>query len=96
MAPECSGPVSLGSEEMGTINGLARIIIEIGGKDLRLRHVPGPLGVRGSNSDNRLIREHLGMAPGASVREGLTQTQHWVSAAGPKDKLVRHVRDYTR
>lgn len=79
MASEFPGPVNLGSEEMVTINGLARMIIEIAGKDLRLRHVPGPLGVRGRNSDNRLIRERLGWAPRAPLRQGLVATYRWIS-----------------
>lgn len=79
MASEFSSPANLGSEEMVTINGLARKIIEIAGKDLQLRHVPGPLGVRGRNSDNRLIRERLGWAPSSPLRQGLVRPYQWVT-----------------
>lgn len=75
------GPVNLGSEEMVTINELARMVIEIAGKDLTLKHVPGPLGVRGRNSDNRLIRETLGWEPTASLEDGLRKTYDWISDA---------------
>jgi nucleoside-diphosphate-sugar epimerase len=74
-----TGPVNIGSEEMVTINGLARMIMEIAGKKLTIRHIPGPLGVRGRNSDNRLIREKLDWAPGCPLRAGLEQTYAWIS-----------------
>jgi GDP-D-mannose 3', 5'-epimerase len=72
-------PVNIGSEEMITIDGLAEMVIEISGKSLSLHHVPGPLGVRGRNSDNQLIREKLNWAPSRPLYEGLEKTYHWVS-----------------
>jgi nucleoside-diphosphate-sugar epimerase len=80
MESDFSGPVNVGSEEMVTINRLAEIIMEIAGKRLTIRHIPGPLGVRGRNSDNRLIRERLGWAPGRLLREGLAKTYGWIAA----------------
>ena len=74
-----AGPVNIGSEEMVTINQLAEMVMEIAGKQIRIRHVEGPLGVRGRNSDNRLIRQKLGWAPSASLRKGLEKTYRWVS-----------------
>jgi GDP-D-mannose 3', 5'-epimerase len=73
-----SGPVNIGSEEMVTIDGLAEMAIEIARKKLILHHIPGPLGVRGRNSDNRLIAAKLGWAPSSSLREGLGITYRWV------------------
>jgi GDP-D-mannose 3', 5'-epimerase len=73
-----SGPVNIGSEEMVTIDGLADTIMEIAGKRLEKRHIPGPLGVRGRNSDNRLIREKLGWAPSQPLRAGLEITYGWI------------------
>lgn len=73
------GPVNIGSDEMVTINGLARLVIQISGKDLKLRHIKGPLGVRGRNSDNRLIEARLGWKPTRPLKEGLTKTYAWVS-----------------
>ena len=75
-----AGPVNIGSEEMVTINRLAAIVMDIAGKSLTVKHVPGPLGVRGRNSDNRLIREKLGWAPSRPLREGLEKTYSWISA----------------
>ncbi len=74
-----AGPVNIGSEEMVAINQLAEMAMEIAGKRLRVRHVDGPLGVRGRNSDNRLIRDRLGWAPSASLRAGLEVTYDWVA-----------------
>ncbi|MEO1249715.1 MAG: NAD-dependent epimerase/dehydratase family protein [Pseudomonadota bacterium] len=73
-----SGPVNIGSEEMISINDLAKMVIEISGKDLSLSHIPGPLGVRGRNSDNRLIREKLDWAPSQPLRKGIEVTYDWV------------------
>jgi GDP-D-mannose 3', 5'-epimerase len=76
---EFTGPVNIGSEEMVTINQLAAIAMEIAGKKLAIRHIPGPLGVRGRNSDNRLIREKLGWSPTQSLRDGMATTYAWIS-----------------
>ncbi len=73
------GPVNIGSEEMVTINRLAEIVMEIAGKSLSIKHIPGPLGVRGRNSDNKLIREKLGWAPSRPLREGLEKTYAWIA-----------------
>jgi GDP-D-mannose 3',5'-epimerase len=74
-----AGPVNIGSEEMVTINQLAEMAMEIAGKPLRIRHIDGPLGVRGRNSDNRMIRQKLSWAPSASLRKGLEVTYQWVA-----------------
>jgi GDP-D-mannose 3',5'-epimerase len=72
------GPVNIGSEEMVTIDRLADLIMRIAGKRLDRRHIPGPLGVRGRNSDNRLIREKLGWAPSQPLVQGLEITYAWI------------------
>jgi nucleoside-diphosphate-sugar epimerase len=75
-----SGPVNIGSEEMVSINQLAELIMEIAGKKLTIHNIPGPLGVRGRNSDNHLIREKLGWAPSRPLVEGLAKTYAWIAA----------------
>ena len=75
-----TGPVNIGSEEMVTINQLAGLVMSVAGKKLPVRHVKGPLGVRGRNSDNRLIWEKLAWKPSRSLREGLERTYPWISA----------------
>jgi len=74
------GPVNIGSEEMVSIAGFARMIAAIAGKRIDLRSVPGPTGVRGRNSDNRLLRERLGWAPSMPLRDGLARTYAWIEA----------------
>ncbi len=75
-----TGPVNIGSEEMVTINQLAQMVMEIAGKKQSIKHVPGPLGVRGRNSDNRLIQEKLGWKPSLPLVEGLRKTYAWIEA----------------
>ncbi len=78
MNSDWTGPVNLGSEEMITINDLAQTIMQIAGKQVTLRHIEGPLGVRGRNSDNHLIKKMLGWAPSHSLVEGLRETYAWI------------------
>jgi len=73
------GPVNIGSEEMVSINGLAEMIMAIAGKKLAIRHIPGPLGVRGRNSDNKLIQEKLGWRPSEPLKKGLEKTYAWIA-----------------
>lgn len=72
------GPVNIGSEEMVTINQLVDLVADIAGKTIEKNHIPGPLGVRGRNSDNRLIQAKLGWAPSQSLRAGLEHTYEWI------------------
>lgn len=72
------GPVNIGSDEMVTINQMAAMIMKIAGKTLTIRHIPGPQGVRGRNSDNTMIGKELGWAPTMRLREGLTSTYQWI------------------
>ncbi|WP_426955246.1 NAD-dependent epimerase/dehydratase family protein [Muricoccus radiodurans] len=77
---EFQGPVNIGSDEMISIHDLAELVIAISGKDVSIRHVPGPTGVRGRNSDNRLIKEKLGWAPSQKLRTGIESTYGWIEA----------------
>ena len=72
------GPVNIGSDEMVTINQLVDIVADIAGKTIQKNHIPGPLGVRGRNSDNRLIEQRLGWRPTESLRMGLERTYAWI------------------
>jgi len=92
MESDFAGPVNIGSEEMVTINQLAEMVMELAGKRLRIRHIEGPLGVRGRNSDNRLIQQKLGWRPTAPLRKGLEATYRWIAeqvAAREKAHTVR-------
>jgi nucleoside-diphosphate-sugar epimerase len=79
MESDFTGPVNIGSEEMVTINQLAELTMKVAGKQQTIKHIPGPLGVRGRNSDNRLMREQLGWAPSMSLEEGLAKTYPWIA-----------------
>lgn len=79
MQSDHGSPLNLGRDRMVTINELARIIIEISGKeDLSLEHVEGPQGVRGRNSDNSMLREVLGWEPEIALEQGLDPTYRWI------------------
>jgi nucleoside-diphosphate-sugar epimerase len=78
MESDFTGPVNIGSEEMVTINRLVELVAGIAGKKVSIRHIPGPLGVRGRNSDNRLIEEKLGWKPSQSLQAGLEKTYRWI------------------
>jgi nucleoside-diphosphate-sugar epimerase len=73
------GPVNIGSDEMVTINKLSEIVMEVAGKKLNIKHIDGPLGVRGRNSDNKLIREKLGWSPSLSLKVGISKTYEWIN-----------------
>ncbi len=71
-------PINIGSDEMVTINELAAMVIYLSGKRLKVKHVPGPQGVRGRCSDNRLIEEKLGWRPTMKLVDGMRKTYAWV------------------
>jgi len=78
MESDFEGPVNIGSEEMVTINRMTEMIMEIAGKILTIKHIPGPVGILGRNSDNRLIEEMLGWKPTRPLQEGLEKTYRWI------------------
>lgn len=79
MDSDFQGPVNIGSEEMVSINRLAEMVMEIAGKNQTINHIPGPLGVRGRNSDNALIKEKLDWEPDFPLKNGLVETYKWIS-----------------
>ena len=72
------GPVNIGSEEMVTINQLVEITAKVAGKDVSKIYIDGPLGVRGRNSNNDLIREKLGWDYSQTLEEGIAKTYAWI------------------
>jgi nucleoside-diphosphate-sugar epimerase len=72
------GPVNIGSEEMVTINQLVDIAAKVAGKKIDKKHIDGPLGVRGRNSNNDLIRKELGWDYEMTLEEGIRQTYNWI------------------
>jgi nucleoside-diphosphate-sugar epimerase len=80
MDSQFEGPVNIGSEEIITINGLAEMAMDISGKKLKIKHIDGPIGVRGRNSDNKLIYEKLGWEPTKPLKEGIEKTYRWIES----------------
>lgn len=74
------GPLNIGSSDLVTVNELAATIMMLAGVDLEIRHVPGPVGVRGRSSDNTRIGQVLGWKPAISLAGGLTRTYDWIAA----------------
>jgi GDP-D-mannose 3',5'-epimerase len=72
------GPLNIGSEEMVTINQLTQMVIGISGKKISIKNIPGPVGVLGRNSDNKLIKKELNWEPTMRLREGMSKTYAWV------------------
>lgn len=80
MASDFPGPVNIGSDELISINNLASMAMRIAGKSLSVRHIPGPLGVRGRSSDNRLISERLSWHPSTKLEDGMRKTYSWIAS----------------
>lgn len=78
MASDVYVPVNLGSDRMISINDLVKMIADIAEKDVAIKHIPGPTGVNGRNSDNALIKEILQWAPKNNLEEGIKETYTWV------------------
>ncbi len=78
MDSDFTGPINIGSETMISINGLAEMVMDIAGKNLTIKHIEGPLGVRGRNSDNTLIQKVLAWKPTHSLRDGMKKTYQWI------------------
>ena len=80
MESEFSDPVNIGSDEMVTINELVNIASSIEGKTITKKHIDGPLGVAGRNSDNKLIKEEIGWAPNYPLSKGIEKTYKWIKS----------------
>jgi nucleoside-diphosphate-sugar epimerase len=80
MRSACSTPLNIGSDEFLSINDLVALVAGIANKQISIRHIPGPIGVRGRTSDNRLIRETLGWAPSKSLQNGIAKTYRWIES----------------
>ena len=79
MDSEFIGPVNIGSEEMVTINELVEIASKVAGKNVEKNHIDGPLGVRGRNSNNDVVRRELGWDYSQTLEEGIRKTYVWIS-----------------
>ena len=91
MTSNFTGPVNIGSEEMISIDNLAYMVMRVAGKQHPINHVDGPLGVRGRNSDNRLISTTLGWAPSQPLEQGIKTTYEWIA----RQVEISHSRNQT-
>jgi len=88
---DVSIPINIGSEEMVSMNEMAQMVLELAGKNIPIRHIPGPEGVRGRNSNNDLCRELLNWEPKISLRDGIQRTFTWINGEIEKEK--KHGKD---
>lgn len=88
MDSDFSGPVNIGTEEMIAINDLAKMVIRISEKNLTIKNIPGPIGVRGRNSDNKLYREKIGWESKKTLEEGITTTFNWINQQAKAKKTM--------
>jgi len=80
MESDYTQPINIGSEEVVTINQLAKMAIELSGKDITIKNIAGPVGVMGRNSDNTLIEKELNWKPKYSLRLGMVKTFNWIKS----------------
>jgi len=78
MQSDFIGPVNIGSEEMVTINELVETAARVAGKEVQKIHIDGPLGVRGRNSNNDVVRRELGWDYSQTLEEGIRKTYKWI------------------
>lgn len=88
MRSDFCDPLNLGQDRLVSMNQLADMIAEIAGVEIEMKHIAGPQGVRGRNSDNTLLRKVLGWEPQVPLEEGLEITYHWIEQQ-VRDKLGR-------
>ena len=93
MDSDFMGPVNIGSEEMVSINQLVDTAAKVAGKTIEKKHIDGPLGVRGRNSNNDLIREKLGWDYSQTLEEGIRKTYEWISEQINKSEDLEYVEN---
>jgi nucleoside-diphosphate-sugar epimerase len=90
MRSNFSGPVNIGSDEMVTINELVQKVAKISKKNIQINNIKGPEGVRGRNSDNRLIKQKLNWSPSKPLSWGLEKSYIWIESQILKNKALNN------
>ena len=85
------GPVNIGSEEMVTIDELVETAAKVSGKKVEKHHIDGPLGVRGRNSNNDVVRRELGWDYSQSLEEGIFKTYHWIESQIKMRQVTKNI-----
>ena len=88
VSSDFEGPVNIGSEEMISINDLAKMVIDHSWKKLQIKNIPGPEGVRGRNSDNNLFQSKIGWSPNFPLSVGMEKTYNWINKQVKEAKKV--------
>jgi len=96
MRSDVTEPINMGSDEMVSMNEMASIVLGFGAGELPIKHIPGPEGVRGRNSDNTLCKEKLGWAPSIPIRDGLKLTYDWIKAEIEAERKGGRQINYTK
>lgn len=87
-------PLNLGTDEMVDMNDFARLCMSFANKNLPIKNIPGPMGVRGRNSDNTLIKEKLGWAPSISIKDGVKKTYEWIKSQIEEEEKTGQIANY--
>mmetsp|Transcript_18474 Transcript_18474/g.32057 ORF Transcript_18474/g.32057 Transcript_18474/m.32057 type:complete len:355 (-) Transcript_18474:365-1429(-) len=87
-------PLNIGSDEMVSMNEMAEMVMGFGNKHIPIKHIPGPEGVRGRNSDNTLCKKVLGWAPSIPLKVGLQNTYTWIQSQIDDEKKAGVAGDY--
>jgi len=95
MYSDCDVPINLGTTEMVNMIEFANIALSFEEKSLPIRHVKGPMGVRGRNSNNVLIKEKLGWEPSIKIADGLKKTYFWIKGEIEQEKAAGKAENYS-
>jgi len=92
MQSDFIGPVNIGSEEMVTIDELVDTAAKVSGKKVTIKHIDGPLGVRGRNSNNDVVRRELGWDYSQTLEEGIFKTYHWIDSQIAVKQIIKKIK----
>lgn len=95
MRSDYGEPMNIGSDEMVTMNQMQEMAIAFEKKTISIKHIPGPEGVRGRNSNNDLIKKVLGWAPSITLADGLKKTYEWIKVEIEKERTAGTTNDYS-
>jgi len=95
MRSDYKEPVNIGSDEMVDMNEMMALAASFEGRKINIKHIPGPEGVRGRNSNNDLIKKVLGWAPTITLADGLKRTYHWIKNEIEMERAAGVTNDYS-
>lgn len=95
MNSDFTEPLNIGSDEMISMNDMGKMVLGFAEKDIPIKHIPGPEGVRGRNSNNDLCRKVLGWAPEITLKDGLKRTFDWINSQIEEEKAAGITGEYT-